>query len=181
MQRTTFYRRVVPLLVALLAVGVAAGPASAGKLVMTRGGDAVVVNQSLSSTLHFAPGVIYVHPGEFVTWKDGDRSGDPHSITVARKAKLPDTVDEIFNCEICSLINAHLEDPEDPNSSLARLRVDKGPTGMQSEGDSLVLLPGKQIAYRVKAQVGRRIHYFCAFHPWMQGTLKVNRTGRAPR
>ena len=51
---------------------------------------------------------------------------------------------------------------------------------MQSEGDSLILLPDAKIGVRVKARVGRRIHYFCAIHPWMQGTIRVTRTGRAP-
>ena len=59
--------------------------------------------------------MLYVRNGERVTWDDADRTGDPHSITVVRKSRLPVTVDEIFSCAVCSLINAHLNDPSDPD------------------------------------------------------------------
>ena len=51
---------------------------------------------------------------------------------------------------------------------------------MQSQGDSLILLPGEKIGLRVRAKVGMRLHYLCAIHPWMQGTIRVTRTGTAP-
>ncbi len=125
--------------------------------------------------------MIYVRPNERVTWVDADKSGDPHSITTVMEKNVPDTVDEIFACPICSLINNHLVDPNDPDSGLGTLRVNKGPAGMQSQGDSLILLPGEKIGVRVKAKVGRRIHYICAIHPWMQGTIRVTSDGRAPQ
>ncbi len=181
MLETKFSRRLVVLLAALLAVGLAAAPAYAGKTVKTRGGDAFSPNEYLSSTLHFDAGVIFVRSGERVTWVDADKSGDPHSITMVMEKNVPNTVNEIFACPICSLINNHLEDPNDPDSGLARRRVDFGPAGMQSQGDSLILLPGKRIGARVNAKVGRRLHYLCAIHPWMQGTIRVTKTGKAPR
>ena len=181
MLKTKFSRRLVVLLAALLAVGLAAAPAFAGKTVKTRGGDSFSPNEYLSSTLHFDKGVIFVRPNERVTWVDADKTGDPHSITVVLKKNVPETVDEIFACPICSLINNHLVDPNDPDSGLASLRVDKGPAGMQSQGDSMILLPGKKMGVRVKAKVGMRLHYLCAIHPWMQGTIRVTKTGKAPR
>jgi plastocyanin len=181
MLETKLHRCVIVLVAAALAVGLAAAPAYAGKTVKTSGGDSVVINESLSSTLRFNPGVLYVRRGERVTWDDSDKTGDPHSITVARKKKLPVTIDEVFSCPICSLINAHFNDPNDPDSGIATLKVNRGPAGMQSEGDSLILLPGEKIGMRVKAKLGRRIHYFCAIHPWMQGTIRVTRSGKAPR
>lgn len=181
MLETKLSRRLVVLLAALLAVGLAAAPAYAGKTVKTRGGDAFSPNRYLSSTLHFDAGTIFVRPNERVTWVDSDKTGDPHSITVALKKNIPNTVDEIFACPICSLINNHLNDPNDPDSGVATLHVNKGPKGMQSQGDSLLLLPGKKIGVRVKAKAGMRIHYLCAIHPWMQGTIRVTKTGKAPR
>jgi plastocyanin len=177
---TKLSRRLAVLLGALVAVGLAAAPACAGKTVKTRGGDSFAPNEYLSSTLHFQKGVIYVKPNERVTWVDADRTGDPHSITTVLRKNLPDTIDEIFACPICSLINNHLNDPNDPDSGLATLRVDKGPAGMQSQGDSLILLPGEKISFRVRAKVGMRIPYLCAIHPWMQGKIIVTRTGTAP-
>ncbi len=181
MVETKLHRRAVVLLATALAAGLAAAPAYAWETVKTKGGDTVVINESLSSTLRFDPGILYVFRGERVTWDDADRTGDPHSITVAQKKKIPVTIDEIFSCAICSLVNQHFNDPNDPDSGLATLRVNRGPAGMQSEGDSLVLLPGKKIAYRIRAKVGRRVHYFCAIHPWMQGKIVVTRSGQAPR
>jgi len=48
---------------------------------------------------------------------------------------------------------------------------------MNQQGDSLVLVPGSRISARITAAVGRTIHYVCAIHPWMQGSIKVTRTG----
>jgi plastocyanin len=180
MLASPLHRRLAVLVATIAAAGLAATPALGGTRVKTRGGDTFSANEYLSSTLHFEPGVIFVRPGERVEWKDKDRSGDPHSITVVRKKNLPDSITDIFNCTICELVNQHLVDPNDPDSGIATLFVNTGPAGMQSQGDSLILLPGHTIGTRVRAKVGRRLHYICAIHPWMRGTIRVTKDGKRP-
>jgi plastocyanin len=159
----------------------AAAPAQAAKVVHTRGGDEFKVNAFLGSTHRFAPGTIYVKPGERVTWIDGDINGDRHTITSVKKSHVPRTRAAVFACPFCFLANGHFSNPDDPNSALLALKLQVGPTGFQTEGDSLLLQNRHRISALVKAPAGRTVFYFCRVHPWMSGKIVVNRTGTAPK
>ncbi len=170
------HARIVAALAAIAAVGVIAGTAGAAT-VRTAGGLEFEVNEYVSDTVRWVPGHIIAKSNERVTWIDRDESPDPHTITVANKRALPGQGDNLFACQVCELANAHLEDPNNPDSDIARLRVNRGPAGMNQQGDSLVLIPGSRISARITAAVGRTIHYICAIHPWMQGSITVSRSG----
>ncbi len=182
MKRTKTHRRAAATIVAVaLAVGIAAGSAQAAKTVSTRGGFEFAPNQYIRDTLRFVPGKIAVRPGERVTWVDRDQAPDPHTITVVSRRNVPSTIEEVFECRVCSLALAHLEDPENPETSdIATLRVNVGKPGLNTQGDSLFLPPDGRISARVTARVGRTLHYLCAIHPWMQGSIRVTRTGTQP-
>jgi hypothetical protein len=171
-------RRVAAALAVSVAAGALAGGAGAAN-VRTVGGPEFSPNEYIRDTLRFAPGHIVVRRNARVTWIDRDEAPEPHTITIVNRRNMPGSVEELFECEICSLANAHLEDPENPESDIARMRVNRGAPGLNQEGDSLVLAPGGRIAARVTAAVGRTISYLCAIHPWMQGTITVSRTGAA--
>jgi plastocyanin len=171
----------VTIVAVALTAAIAAGPAQAAKTVLTRGGIEFAPNQYIRDTLRFVPGKIIVRPNERVTWVDGDQAPDPHTITVVAKRNMPSTLEEVFECRICSLALAHLADPENPESSeIAALKVNVGKPGLNAQGDSLFLVPGGRISARVTASVGRTLHYLCAIHPWMQGSIRVTRTGTQP-
>ena len=121
--------------VVALAAGPGAGSAHAAKTVLTRGGDEFAPNEYVRSSLRFAPGTITVRPGERVTWVDRDQSQDPHTVTIVNARNVPNTIEEVFECEICRLADAHLEDPNDPSAGIATFRVNAGPPGLNTQGD----------------------------------------------
>jgi plastocyanin len=57
--------------------------------------------------------------------------------------------------------------------------VDVGQTGFDTmgtktaPGDSIYLAPKATVSFKVTAKKGSELHYFCAIHPWMQGTITV--------
>ncbi len=179
MSKRKAYRATVAIVAAAAVAGAGATTAGAAKTVRTEGGPEFEPNRYIRDTLRFAPGAITVRPNERVTWVDADRAPEPHTVTVVSRRNLPDTIEEIFECRACALANAHLEDPTDPNSDLARMRVNVGRPGLNTQGDSLFLAPGGRISARVTARVGGTLRYFCALHPWMQGSIRVTRTGAA--
>ena len=182
MKGSKMHRRAAATIVAVaLTAGVGVSSANAAKTVSTRGGIEFAPNQYIRDTLRFVPGKIFVRPNERVTWVDRDQAPDPHTITVVARRNMPTTLEEVFECRVCSLALAHLEDPENPESSdIARLKVNVGRPGLNTQGDSLFLVPGGRISARVTAPVGRTLHYLCAIHPWMQGSIRVTRTGTQP-
>ncbi len=174
----THRRAAVTIVAVALVAGVGAGSAHAAKTVRTAGGFEFEPNRYIRDTLRFVPGRITVRPNERVTWVDRDQAPDPHTITIVARRNMPTTIEQVFECQICSLALAHLEDPENPESSdIATLRVNRGRPGLDRQGDSLFLVPDGRISARVTARAGRTLHYLCAIHPWMQGSIRVTRTG----
>ena len=167
------------LVLAVSAVGVGSAAAA---VVRTAGAPEVRRNEFIRDTVRFLPGSITVRSGELVTWRDRDRSPEPHTVTVVNRREQPRTAPQVFRCfggrGPCALANAHLADPNNPESDIARTRVDVGPAGLNTRGDSLFLAPGRSISGRVTAAVGRTLYYFCAIHPWMQGSIRVTASGR---
>ena len=174
--RSRTERRAAAVVAAVIAAGALAGGA-AGATVRTEGGPEFSANEFVQDSVRWAPGHIVVRPRERVTWIDRDESPDPHTITIVNRRSVPGSIEEVFECQICSLANAHLADPNNPESDIARMRVNRGAPGLNQQGDSLVLLPNARIAARVTAAVGRTLNYICAIHPWMQGTITVSRNG----
>lgn len=170
--------------IALATVAVAllaAAPAQAAKVVHTRGGDEFHPNEFIGSTHRFVPGTLYVKPGQRVTWIDGDINRDRHTITAVKGTHVPRTRQAVALCPFCFLANGHFTNPDDPNSAIAALKLQVGPAGYQTEGDSLLLQNRHSISALVKAPAGRTVYYFCRVHPWMSGKIVVNRTGTAPK
>ena len=168
-------------MLALVVAGALAAPAQSAKVVKTRGGISFQPNAFFGQNNKFMPGHLYVKPGGYVRWEDHDRTIEPHTIMVVTNAERPKTVAQILACPICDRWTQHLEDPNNPSSPVARLKVNVGKSGFQVSGDSLYLANQARIAARINAPVGKEIHYICALHPWMQGMLMVTRSGMAPR
>ena len=172
--------RVALAVLALVVAGAVVAPAHAVKVVTVRGGLSFKPNALFGQNNRFDPGHVYVKPGAYVRWDDRDRTIEPHTIMVVTKAELPKTVAQILACPVCERWKAHLADPNDPTSPVAHRKVKVGKKGFQQSGNSLYLHDGMRIAARINAVLGKEIRYICAFHPWMQGMLMVNRTGMPP-
>jgi plastocyanin len=160
-----------------------AGPASAAvapaATVEVRGGDILNPGQFIKNNFRFVPRNITVRSGDVVRWVDRDRDADdPHTVTVARKADLPQTIAQLDACfapgGFCiQTIEAH--DPGLDEQPPFNFRVNRGGPGLDARGDSL-LFGGpfdQAVRARVTAPAGRTLYYLCVIHPWMQGSITV--------
>ncbi len=151
----------------LLALAVAAASASGGKTVRLMGSETLKPNVMVSADLRFSPGPTVVGSGETVTWED--QTGDLHTVTIADPSDLPSSFDDLFGP--CALCNATLGGHFATNPPT--MVLDTGAPGLDTRGDSLLVLPWQSISAVVSAPAGTTLYYFCAIHTWMQGTLVV--------
>jgi plastocyanin len=144
-----------------------------GPFVASLGDLKVDINNSISLTFRFRPGRIEVARGTRVTWVEAARLKEPHTITVARKAALPKTADEVFSCggpgTACEPAGGHFTQPR----TLRLEDDDDGEFGLDEVGDSLFERINRGISARITAPRGSTLHYICAIHPWMQGHIDV--------
>jgi plastocyanin len=176
-------RKLLIAAAAALIVAAMAGPASAttapAATVEVRGGDILQPGQFIKNNFRFVPRNITVNSGDVVRWVDRDRDeDDPHTVTIARKADLPQTIAQLDACYepggLCiTTIEAH--DPGLDEQPPFNFRVNRGGPGLDRRGDSL-LFGGpfdQAIRGRVTASAGRTLYYLCVIHPWMQGSITV--------
>jgi plastocyanin len=152
---------------------VAARGAGTPPVVKTPGGVSLVVNQYIKDAVHFSPGHITVPSGSSVTFRHTTKENEPHTITVSTAADLPKKAADLDRCKPCRIAAKHLKNPKDESSPIAHLVLDQGPAGLDEEGDSLALKPKKSVTAVISAPPGTTLHYMCAIHPWMQGTIIV--------
>jgi plastocyanin len=183
-------RRTPAALAAVAALGVsvlAGGPALAAthhkpkpkpNTIETHGTLKVKINGYIQDAQSFFPGTLSVKSGTTVTLINKSQGGAPHSLSLLKKSALPKTGDEIMNCPACGpLIAAHEADPN--TGAVGKPLVDVGRPGFDTmgdtttAGDSVFLPPKGKVKFQVTAAKGSTLHFFCAIHPWMQGTIKV--------
>jgi plastocyanin len=150
-----------------LASGSPAAQAPSKHMVKTLGGEIFKPNVSDTMTMHFAPGNVTVHSGDTVVFVHADQTHDPHTISIVSAANLPRSSD---TCPACDRVQkAHF--PHGQNAAPLPV-VNVGKPGLDQPGDS-VLWIGQKVSVTVSAPAGTVLHYFCAIHPWMQGTITV--------
>jgi len=153
-----------------LAGSVSAGPA---RTVQILGTEHFVPNAMIQATLRFTPGPIVVASGDTVTW--ANRTGEAHTITVVAAADVPTTVDEVFGCgapggPCAAALAGHGTDP----LTIVLGGGADGTAGLDGVGDSLLVFPDGSISAQVTAPAGATLHYLCAIHPWMIGSIAVH-------
>lgn len=175
-----------------LALGVAAalafsvlmvGPALASGSTTTvevRGGDILNPGHFIKNNLRFVPRNISVHHGDPVRWVDRDREEEPHTVTIANKADLPQTIAQLEACyapgALCDqTLSAH--DPGQDQQPPFNFVVNVGRPGLDARGDSLLFAGpfAQSVRARVTAPAGTTLYYLCVIHPWMQGSIQVTR------
>jgi hypothetical protein len=167
---------------------VALGFIGAGVPTAGAGGDNTVVARG---DFEFSPGDIRSdwewHPdgasvkrGSILTIKDtvtpADLFGGGHTFTIVAAGDVPGSIKEVL--EEC------FPDPSSPNPGCAAAAghfetdpptpvLNSGLPGINQPGDSLLIPGGGSNSARVTAPSGTTLRFICTFHPWMQGTLRV--------
>ena len=111
-----------------------------------------------------------------------DLSGAPHTLSLVTKNLVPRTTSQIQNCfkkgHICSEIGKWHKATGNKPPQVNPVNV--GKPGWDTEGnlnrkgDSVFYTPKKPAATRVvSAAPGTTLHFICAVHPEMHGTLHV--------
>jgi plastocyanin len=163
-------------LVLAMSGGAAAGPAAHGQHLSSKNGVIVAkghgINLSYSSTT-----VRRGHKLRIV-----NRTGDVHTLSLVQPRLVPRSDGQIKNCfhkgHICrSIAGWHKFDGQNINRNPVRA----GRHGWDREGNNHRL--GDSVFYggpapnpnsrRVTAPAGTVLHFICAIHPWMRGTITV--------
>jgi len=166
---------------AVAASAAMASPTSSGITIKaTDKGATYVINKSVTDQMYFNPGDARVKSGQTLTFEYGGRAGqEPHTITIVAEKDLPKTTAQLNNCTICNkLAVGHLMNPKappGPTNDIAHWVLNKGQPGLDAPGDSIAIegAKHKSISVKVTAPAGTTLHFVCAVHPWMQGTITV--------
>jgi plastocyanin len=159
------------LLALVGAVMVGSTSASSARTVRAQGTEMFVPNAKIMATLRFTPGPLTVSSGQTVTWVS-ETPQEPHTISVVAAGDVPSAVEDVFNCPACNaILAAHF--PNGFNNPPVPV-VNAGGSGLDAVGDSLLLAPGGTVSDTITAASGSTLHYVCAIHPWMIGTIKVH-------
>jgi plastocyanin len=108
----------------------------------------------------------------------------PHTISFVEKKFLPKSFEfaamgplvaaHAFNQETEEVGFFQVNDGAGvPNDQAGVLDVDSLGND-EFAGDSQFIAPRQGTSFKVTARKGSRLNYYCAFHPWMQGKIKVN-------
>lgn len=182
---------VIPLAGATTGIHPVAGKAAraCGVTVRAMDGSKVAINQYMQDNMRFSPGIVHVVSGCTLTFKYGTPNQmDPHTMTIVPAAKLPRTVAQVQNCRVCSLALGHLKNPKSPQTAgtpanpiihpvLQAGKPSQEMTIDGTPGDSIAIVPvpgHRSITVTITAPSGSVLHFMCAVHPWMQGTLIVS-------
>jgi plastocyanin len=179
-------------LTATAVLGLSAGVATTANAAIPKneirivGGVQVKLGQYVKDNQRFKAADTTVKSGATVTLRNKATTRDPHSISFTQKRYLPGTD---FDTPVFAMLGKAHGVPEDnPEGDPTIFVVDDGaavPAGgtlnvdtaftPTSAGDSAFIAPGqKEFKFKVTADKGSRLFYFCAIHPWMQGKLTVN-------
>jgi plastocyanin len=154
----------------VFAVTVGISASAQDRAVKIIGDEKFVPNRLIASDFRFAPGFIRVKSGGSATWVN--TTEDEHTVTIVDEEDVPADFDEVFECRdpggVCrAALDGHFgSDPPVPV-------LNAGAPGLDTPGDSLLILPEERVRAVVSAPAGTDLYYICAIHPWMQGEIEV--------
>ena len=165
-------------LIGLAALLVGAGVISAAasnNTEYTRGDEVLQPNQRISSNLRFSPGQDGINSGDTMTWVHADKTLAPHTVTLATADELVGSFDDFLFCAECAAaIGAALAGHFPDEFTVVPVLDPDGDGQFDSPGDSMLFFAGQTISAEINNAAGETLYYFCAIHPWMQGTIDVN-------
>ena len=150
------------------------------------GEEGFKANSRVFATFRFSPGNIHINRGGVITFQNLV-TNDTHTISIVNEPQLPTTVSQVFMCgapgTVCAAIfAAHIPNGFNPVTMQPNppvypfVNVPGNPSGFTEgnvQGNSQVIMPGQTVDITISAQSGTTLHYLCAIHAWMQGTIVV--------
>jgi plastocyanin len=179
-------RKLVILTIAIALITAMSGGVinAVNRTVEITGGENFQPNTIFQSNFAFHPGAITVDNGDTLTLDDKDQfqgtelpDDIPHTITIVEEDDLPATFLEVLLCRElsdrpCNVRGAGFHDGANCPNPVVDPDEDGG---LNVPGDSVCLAPGDDSrSGTITAPSGTTLFYICAFHPWMQGSIKVN-------
>ncbi len=159
----------------LIAVGAAVAFAGGTKTVYTRGDEVLDPNIKIYSNLRFSPGPVVIQSGDTVQWSHADKTEAPHTVTIATADQLVQSFEDFLGaCPACdaaagAALVGHNLFGGPPFVDV----LDDGDGQFDDSGDSILFFHGQTVSAQINAPAGTTLLYFCALHPWMQGTIEV--------
>jgi plastocyanin len=180
-------RRLTIAVAITAALGLAAATASAAiprNEIRIVGGEQFKPGKFVKVDMRFKPRNRNVESGSVVTLRNRGEIPEPHTITFVAKRFMPKSFDVAFEER---LLADHQVDPNNQDAPPGVLVVDNGaavPAGgmlgadtgytPNRSGDSAFIAPDqKTFRFRVTADEGSKLFYYCAIHAWMQGKINV--------
>ena len=167
----------------VLAAAGGATPKACGTTVKAVDGGKLSINKYIQDSVHFSPGTVTIKSGCSITFTySGSNDPDPHTLSIVKTSQLPQTLAQANNCSICNKIGSQLvknpQQPPGPTNPVLHWSVNSGKPGLDAPGDTVAILEQgvkghKSITVNVSAPAGTTLHFMCAVHPWMQGTINV--------
>lgn len=181
MSGLTIRRSVTPALALIGVAVVVVVPALAATprttTVTTVGGTIYKINRLSGDTMRFKKDVYEIKSGGTLVLKD--RTGDGHTLSLARRSSLPRTRKQLDNCfegGLCATIAGPHQFPEGESQGPpvpAKPVVDPDGKGLNRAGDSIYVAARRSVRIKVGAKRGRTLRFLCIIHPWMQSKIKV--------
>ena len=173
------FRCAVVAALALVAVAVVPALAATPRntTVTTVGGQKYEINRFAGDTMRFRKDTYQIKSGGTLTLRD--RTGDGHTLSLARRSSLPRTTRQLNGCfegGICATIAGPHQFPEgggDGPPVPTRPIVDPDGKGLNQAGDSIYVAPRRSVKIKVGAKRGRTLRFLCILHPQMQAKIRV--------
>jgi plastocyanin len=178
-------RRITVATAAIAALGLALAPAASAAKNEIRivGGTKFKAGKWVKDDVRFKPRTKSVKSGATVKVVNKGTDPAPHTISFIERKFLPRSF-EFAAIEPLAAAHAFNDETEEvgflqvndgagvPNDQAGVLEVDSLGND-KFAGDSQFIAPRQGTSFKVTADKGSRLNYYCAFHPWMQGKLKV--------
>ncbi|MBA2346980.1 MAG: hypothetical protein H0V81_01675 [Solirubrobacterales bacterium] len=139
------------------------------------GGASFEANRFIQDKQRFNKDVYQVKSGAKIQINSKTKE-EPHTVSVVSRRDLPKSVADFGKCYrggICAQLEKDHGAPENGEGPPTNPLVDKGATGFDARGDSIVIDPGGKGRFTVSAKKGRTLYIMCVIHPWMQAKIKV--------
>ena len=141
------------------------------------GGQKYEINRFAGDTMRFGKDTYEIRSGGTLTLRD--RTGDGHTLSLARRSSLPRTTRQLNNCfegGICARIAGPHQFPEEGGDGPpvpTRPVVDPDGKGLNRAGDSIYVGPRRSARIKVGAKRGSTLRFLCIIHPQMQSKIRV--------